>query len=104
MDKQMALGKKEIMTFEDLAKRKDWEEAVLVITQSSFEHEYTEEERSYVVNSSSEWFYDESQYELYGDCLKSVKNGSTEDTNVLISYYLSRETNPWKIEYCYILS
>ena len=103
MDRSQELERKNIMTFEELAQHKDWKKAVLVISKSSFEHEYDEEERSYVIENT-DWFDDENQHELYADCLKSIKDGSKDDTHVLISYYLSREVSPWKIEYCYILS
>ena len=104
MDMRKELEQRNIMTFEELCKKKGWEKAVLVISQSSFKEEYTEEERSYVIDASSEWFTDKDQNNLYASCLKSLSEGVTDETNVLISFYISRAHNPWKIEYCYILS
>lgn len=78
------------------------EEAIngyIVITQDSFNREYTEEERTYEISSDNKAFIPGMLgYSIYGNCLDGIDRG------VRMDYYLEEEPNGcgWKIERCYI--
>lgn len=73
---------------------------VIVFKSDSFEKDYPEEERSYVVSSNNKAFYpDACGYSLYGSSL----DGS--DIGVRLEQYMSYKTGVkgWEVEYCYFL-
>lgn len=79
---------------------KDKIEAVIVFTEDSFDREYSEESRSYKVNSDNKTFRDCCSNSLYGSCLDGT------DQFVRLDHYMNwygRE-NGWKVEYCYLLA
>ena len=71
----------------------------VVITQDSFNAEYTEEERTYEVSSDNKAFIPGMLgYSIYGNCLDG------KDRGVRMDNYLEEEHNGggWKVERCYI--
>lgn len=71
----------------------------VVITQDSFNAEYTEEERTYEVSSDNKAFIPNMLgYSIYGNCLDG------KDRGVRMDNYLEEEHNGggWKVERCYI--
>lgn len=88
----------EKLTLNELKQRKNWEKAVIVFKEESFNKEYSEEERSYEINSSANYFISgKISNSLYGSCL----NG--KDSGVRLDNYIYDESNPWLIDYCYII-
>lgn len=89
----------EKITFKELEERKDWEEAVIVFTKDSFDKDYTEEERSYKVSHSSNWFNGGKtiSFALWGNCLDG------KDLGVRLDWYLKNGKDSWKVDYCYII-
>jgi len=86
--------KKERLTLEELRNAKDWEEAVIVFTKDSFREEFSEESRSYMVNSMQKYFQDGMiSNSLFGNCLDG------QDDGVRLDWYMPE----WKVEYCYII-
>lgn len=85
----------EKITFDDLYNRTDWQEAVIVIDNVSFDKEYPLESRSYVVSRNANYFRS-------GLISKSLIGSSLDGTDmyVRLDWYLFVE---WKVEYCYIL-
>lgn len=74
--------------------------AVVVFTPDSFDREYSEESRSYKVNSDNKTFRDCCSNSLYGSCLDGT------DQFVRLDYYMNwyERENGWKVEYCYLLA
>lgn len=72
---------------------------VAVISQDSFEKEYSLDERSYVFTNDNKAFIEGQLGSIFADS----KDGS--DRAVRLEQYLEEEGNPggWKVEYCYIL-
>lgn len=62
---------------------------VIVYKQSSFDKEYTEEERSYRVSSDNKCFFSKISNSMYGDCLDG------KDLGVRLDWY------NWDVDYCY---
>ena len=67
---------------------------VVVIDQSSFDKEYSEESRSYMFRSDNKYFVSG----MGGNSIFASSLDGT-DVGVRLDWYL----NKWKIEYCYIL-
>lgn len=85
----------EKFTLDELRKSEDWKNAVIVFKPESFNRDYTEESRSYEVDSS-EKFFNPSMIgsSLYGNCLDGKDNG------VRLDVYMSEEKG-WIVDYCY---
>lgn len=86
---------KERLTLKQLEERiNEWNKAVIVFTEDSFDKPYTEQERSYEIRSDAKYF-DGSKLgnSLFGNCLDG------KDHNVRLDWYLGE----WHIEYCYIV-
>lgn len=104
------LKKQNIIAFAELLKKKGWQKAVLVFTPNSFppDTDYSELDRSYVIESSSGWLTQPEKPDnvLYGVSLRKYLDGITDEREetLNLSYYLSREERPWKIAFCYILN
>ena len=79
---------------------KETAHVVVVFTQDSFEKEYSEESRSYIVSSDNKAFLDGmGGYSIYSSSL----DGS--DVGVRLEAYMAEEhggKDGWKVEYCYI--
>lgn len=76
-------------------------EMVAVITEDSFDQEYSLESRSYVFTNDNKAFIDGmGGYSIFANSL----DGS--DPGVRLERYLEDEGNPggWKVDYCYIKS
>lgn len=86
----------ERITLKELSSRKNWNDAVIVIDNSSFNKEYPLENRSYKVSSNNNYF-DSSKISksLFGTSLDNV------DVNIRLDLYMWEQN--WKVEYCYIL-
>lgn len=72
---------------------------IIVITEDSFDQQYSLDARSYRISSDNKAFIaGMGGYSIYGSSL----DGS--DRNVRLERYLEEEGNPkgWKIDYCYI--
>lgn len=73
---------------------------VVVFTQDSFENEYSEESRSYIVSSDNKAFLAEmGGYSIFASCLDGT------DPCVRLENYMEAEyagKGGWKVEYCYI--
>lgn len=83
----------EKLTLNQLSKKNDWKEAVVVFTEDSFNRKYPEITRSYEVTSDNKYFdANMNGNSLYGDCLDGT------DDDVRLDWY----TKEWKVEYCYI--
>lgn len=87
----------ERMTLKELSNKKNWNDAVIVIDNSSFTKEYPLENRSYKVSSNNNYF-DPSKISksLFGTSLDNV------DVNIRLDLYMWEQN--WKVEYCYILN
>ena len=86
------------MTLEELKRRKGWKKAVIGFTESSFNLSYTEEERSYEIQSDAKYFNDGLiGNSLFGNCIDGKDNG------VRLDLYIHDLECPWEIEYCYIV-
>lgn len=74
---------------------------VIVITEDSFNEEYSEEARSYVVSNSNKAFISGmGGYSIFGSSLDGM------DECVRLDAYLECERggeNGWKVDYCYFL-
>jgi hypothetical protein len=89
------------ITLQDLGKNKNWEKAVIVFTEDSFEDSYTELERSYEVESDEKYFLpDMISNSLFGNCLDGKDNGVRLDIYMSIPEDQGRS---WNVEYCYIV-
>lgn len=87
----------EKITFERLRHTQDWEEAVIVFTEDSFDKEYSLDARSYKVSSDCKYFNPLMiGNSLFGDALDGT------DDDVRLEYYMSTRINPWYVDYCYI--
>ena len=75
-------------------------EGFIVFTEDSFDKPYTEEQRTYGVNSNNKAFIEGmGGYSIYGSCI----DGS--DSNVRLESYMADERGGkggWKIEKCYM--
>jgi hypothetical protein len=73
---------------------------VVVFTADSFDEEYSEESRSYIVSSNNKAFLDGMiGYSIYASCLDGT------DPCVRLEAYMRDEYGGegcWKVEYCYI--
>lgn len=79
---------------ESKALKKEWQRAVIVFSEDSFNEIYTLESRSYEIWSSDNYFdYKKISKSLYGTSLDK------SDCNVRLDLYLK----DWTIDYCYIL-
>lgn len=75
----------------------DWNRAVVVLKQESFNRQYSEEARSYEISSDAKYFDGNMNgSSLFGHCLDGTDNG------VRLDLYMERE-NGWVAEYCYII-
>lgn len=69
---------------------------VAVISEDSFDKEYTLEERSYIFTNDNKAFIDDmGGYSIYARCM----DGS--DQGIRLERYV--DYGNWKVEYCYIL-
>jgi len=74
----------------------EWNEAVIVFTEDSFDEYYTETERSYKVSNKSNYFdSDKISSSLFGNCLDGIDNG------VRLDIYMGEGI--WSVEFCYIV-
>lgn len=86
--------KKEKITLEELRNSNNWEKAVIVFAKDSFNKEFSEESRSYMINSKANYFqWDKISKSLFGNCLDGTDDG------VRLDLYMPK----WKAEYCYIV-
>ena len=84
----------EKISFWDLSRNKNWEEAIIVFAESSFEKPFTELERSYKVSSGDKYFDGNmGGNSLFGNCLDG------KDLGVRLDVYIYEG---WKPEFCYI--
>lgn len=96
-------SKKCKITLTELKDKKGWSKAVIVFKEDSFSKYFTEEQRSYEIDSGAKYF-DSSKisHSLFGSCLDGTDKG------VRLDWYMhsTPEDNlgkPWVPEYCYIL-
>ena len=78
----------------------EWDEAVIVFTEDSFDKVYTEKQRSYRVRSDAKYFNPNMiGRSLYGDCL----DGTEE--HIRLDRYLGgwQLVNTINVDYCYIV-
>lgn len=69
--------------------------AVAVITEDSFDEQYTEEERSYMFSSDNKAFIpNQIGNSIFSDCLDG------KDLGVRLDWYIPES---WSVEYCYIV-
>ncbi len=86
------------VTLTDLEHRDDWKYAVVVFKSESFSKHYSLKERSYLICKDSKWFNPEMiGCSLYGHCLNK------KDMGVRLDWYMKDNTQPWIIDYCYII-
>ena len=89
----------EKLTLEELRKT-EWNEAVIVFSNDSWDREYSETERSYKVNKSAKFFNPMMNgNSLFGSCLDGKDNGVRLDVYMGL---LPEEGKRWLVEYCYI--
>ena len=73
-------------------------EAVIVFKQVSFNKEYSELSRSYVVCSETKYFMPNmGGNSLFGSCLDGSESG------VRLDWYMQGD-KPWQVEYCYLIN
>lgn len=88
----------EKMKLNELSKRKNWKEAVIVFREDSFDKKFSLESRSYKISSDAKYFNNDMiGRSLFGEAL----DGS--DSGVRLDYYMHDVELKWKIDYCYIL-
>lgn len=76
---------------------KNYLEAVVVFTKDSFNKPYSVEQRSYQFTSDNKAFLpNQSSNSIFANCLDGV------DLGVRLDWYMNG-SNPWKVEYCYIV-
>lgn len=79
---------------------KETAHVIVVFTADSFDKEYSEESRSYIVSSDNKAFLDGmGGYSIYASCLDGT------DPCVRLEGYMAAEhggKDGWKVEYCYI--
>ena len=86
------------LTFQDLKRNNNWNDAVLVFKKESFNEDYSVEERSYAITRDAKYFDAKMiSSSLFGNCLDGKDNG------VRLDLYMDKEEKPWIVEYCYIL-
>jgi len=84
---------KKKLTLHDLGDTSKWKSAVVVFTKSSFDKEYSEESRSYKINSRAKYFNNKMHgNSLVGSCLDGSET-------IRLDHYLA---DGWVIDYCYI--
>ena len=91
----------EKLTLRDLQKNDNWEKAVIVFKEKSFEREFSETERSYEISRDNKYFnWQMNGNSLFGDCLDGKDNGVRLDIYMSL---LPKEGKRWIEDYCYIV-
>lgn len=89
----------EKLTLTQLEENTNWEKAVIVFKEESFDKSYSELERSYMISRDNKWFKPYALgNSLFGNCLDG------KDLGVRLDWYMKDEYRPWLIDYCYIFN